>query len=176
MIAKYKLAPADRRVHPLRDSYINVYRVIALIDIPRHGVKAGEVGGYVDHKKVLSQKGDCWIGGEAKVYVQFSEKKKATVFDNAFVTDEAVVYGQGNTEIRIFDDAFVGSKARVLGAAVGGIFRIHGGARLLGNAVATNPMEITGHLSEHASVTKGSVLGDAHVSNHAKIDGSTVLD
>jgi hypothetical protein len=40
-------------------------------------VKIGELGGYIESEKNLSQKGDCWISGRAKIY------DKAKIYDNA---------------------------------------------------------------------------------------------
>ncbi len=60
-----------------------LYRVAALVDIPRHGVKAGDLGGYVESEKSLSHYGDAWVGGDARVF------KNARVKDNALVTDSA---------------------------------------------------------------------------------------
>ena len=43
-------------------------RIRALRDIPRYNVKAGDLGGWVESEKNLSQEGDCWVGGNARVY------------------------------------------------------------------------------------------------------------
>lgn len=68
-----------------------VYRLQALRDIPEHGVKAGDLGGYVSGKKNLSHEGSCWIGGEALVL-----GKQAFVSEDAYVGDDAIVYWQYN--------------------------------------------------------------------------------
>ena len=36
-------------------------RIKALIDIPCHGVKAGDLGGLIQSGKNLSNVGNCWI-------------------------------------------------------------------------------------------------------------------
>lgn len=44
-----------------------LYRIKALRDIDRYGVKAGDLGGFVESESNLSKKGDCWIKHEAMV-------------------------------------------------------------------------------------------------------------
>ena len=49
---KYELIP----------SYLHgLHRIKALIDIPRHNVKIGDIGGYVSYEHNLSHEGDCWV-------------------------------------------------------------------------------------------------------------------
>ena len=43
-------------------------RIRALRDLPRFGVKAGELGGFVEVENNLSQDGDAWVFGNANVY------------------------------------------------------------------------------------------------------------
>ena len=42
-------------------------RVRALRDIPQHGVKAGDVGGWLQSESNLAQEGDSWVFGNAQV-------------------------------------------------------------------------------------------------------------
>ena len=56
-----------------------LHRIRALRDIPRFGVKAGELGGFVEEENNLSQDGKAWV------------------FDNAEVSGNAKVYG--NAEV-----------------------------------------------------------------------------
>jgi hypothetical protein len=50
-----------------RDPDTGLYRIRALRDIPLYGVKAGDLGGFVESEKNLSQDGDAWISGNALV-------------------------------------------------------------------------------------------------------------
>jgi len=45
-----------------------LYRIRALRDIPRHNVKAGDLGGFIESEVNLSQEGDCWVGDNAYVF------------------------------------------------------------------------------------------------------------
>ena len=45
---------------------VQLFRIKALISFK--GVKKGDVGGYVESEKNLSQHGNAWVYGDAKVY------------------------------------------------------------------------------------------------------------
>ena len=64
-----------------------LHRIRALIDIPEHDVKAGDLGGWIEAEKNLSQNGAAWVTGEALV------TGWARVMDSAWVTDSARVTG-----------------------------------------------------------------------------------
>lgn len=96
---------------------ITVHRIRALIDIPRHGVKAGDLGGYVEDESNLSQDGDCWITGSAKVY------EGAKVVGNAIVRDKYNIYG---------------------GAVIGGDIDLHGKGYIFGNVKLGGEMYVSG--------------------------------
>ena len=86
-------------------------RIKALVAIPLHNVKIGDLGGYLESEKNLSHEGDCWVGDKAHVY------------DDAQVLVDAIVFG----------NARVYGNARVLGTAgVYGKTRIHGDEHVLG--------------------------------------------
>ena len=61
-------------------------RIRALRDIPRCGVKEGDLGGWVESEGNLTQEGDCWVSDDAQVF------GIAMVFDNARVFDNAMVF------------------------------------------------------------------------------------
>lgn len=74
---------------------ITCYRIRALRDIPQRGVKAGDLGGYVEGEHNLDQNDDSWVYGNARVY------GKARVYGNARVYDDSWVSGKA----RVYDDA-----------------------------------------------------------------------
>ena len=85
----------------LKDEFIDfdgrkLYRIKALKDF--RNVKAAEAGGYIESEQNLSQEGDAWVYGNARVY------GNAQVYGDAWVTGNARVYG----------DAWVSGDARVL--------------------------------------------------------------
>lgn len=62
---------------------ITLHRVKALKDFD--DVKKGELGGYVESERNLSQAGNCWVYGNARVY------GNAWVYDNAKVCGDAMI-------------------------------------------------------------------------------------
>lgn len=107
---KYKLIRIGKRTpRGKTNAYFThkAYQLQALRDIPEHGVKAGDFGGFVTQKNTLSHEGSCWVGPEA----------------------EALGY------IFIQDDAYVGDTASLrTGGGVHAI-RMHGKSRVTGNAI-----------------------------------------
>ena len=65
MNKKYKLGESK---HFGGNINTTLYRVIALTDIPRYGVHAGDVGGWIQDESCLSQEGDKWIDKESKIW------------------------------------------------------------------------------------------------------------
>lgn len=61
---------------------VTLHRIQALKDFGN--VDAGELGGWVESEKNLSQFGDCWIAMEAKAY------GGAEIGDNAILTRKAI--------------------------------------------------------------------------------------
>ena len=106
-----------------------LHRIRALRDIPRFGVKAGELGGFVEGENNLSQdawvSGDAEVSGYAKVYGNAKVYGDARVSGNAAVSGYAEVYGNA----RVYGDAWVYGKAWVYGNA-----EIYGDAEVSGYA------------------------------------------
>ena len=44
-----------------------LHRIRALVDIPRAGVRAGDLGGWVESESCLAHSGDAWVSGDARV-------------------------------------------------------------------------------------------------------------
>ena len=86
---KYRLTEETTKVgnRPL-------YRIQALRDFGN--VKEGDIGGYIESEKNLSQDGNAWVSGDARVY------------GNAWVSGNACVYGNarvyGNADIKTTGD------------------------------------------------------------------------
>jgi hypothetical protein len=57
-----------------------LHQIEALIDIPSIGVRKGDRGGYIEKEANLSQEGNAWVYGDARVY------------DNAWVCGDALVH------------------------------------------------------------------------------------
>ena len=99
-----------------------LYGIKALIDIPGRGVKAGDLGGYIQSENNLSQNGDCWVDGNGSVFDngRVIGNGKVTdngwvagygrVTDNGLVTDNGCVAGYG----RVFGDAMIKKPSDIL--------------------------------------------------------------
>ena len=61
---KYELT---EETNTLADGTV-LHRIRALRDIPMHGVKYGDLGGFVERENNLSHDGDAWVCGNAYVY------------------------------------------------------------------------------------------------------------
>ena len=82
-------------------------------------ISKGELGGYIQSEQCLSQSGDAWVYGNARV------SGNAWVCDNARVSGNAWVYG----DAQVYGNARVSGNARVYGIA-----RVSGNARVSGDA------------------------------------------
>ena len=117
-----------------------LFQIRALVDLC-NGVKAGELGGYIEKEENLSQSDNAWVGGNARV------TGDACVTDNAYVTDNAWVGGNA----LVTGDAYVTDNARVSGnALVGGNAYVTDNANINSNA---DLLQITGLGSVHRATT-----------------------
>lgn len=88
---KYTLLPKKRvRIENMHRSR-RLYQIQALRDIPRHGIKAGDLGGYVERRNILSQSDDCWIK-EGSVVTR-DRYNPAYVLGNALIDGQYVIHG-----------------------------------------------------------------------------------
>ena len=80
---KYELTENVKEVYGRR-----LFQIKALKDFS--GVKAGELGGWIEKEENLSQDGDAWVYGDAEVY------GNAEVYGDAEVCSDAVVCADGD--------------------------------------------------------------------------------
>lgn len=134
-----------------------LYRIRALIDIKEHGVKKGDLGGWIENEENLSHDGAAWVGGLAVVC------DAAQVCDGALVSDSALVYGAA----RVSGSAQVCGGAQVSGAAVVcETARVGGAALVSGSAIVGGSARVGG-----AAVVRGLALvgGSARISSSAQL-------
>ena len=170
-----------------------LYRIRALRDIPSLAVEKGDMGGYVEGTDNLSQDGDCWIGGTARVYGRARVMRNAVVANNAVVRgsavvgDNAKVVGDATVEGRaeIMSDAYVYGHAHIVGdatvcdsAIVCGNARIGGGATIRGRCSVSGSAVVTDRagVTHDATVTdNATVCGTAYVQGHSFVGGNAVV-
>lgn len=88
------------------------YRIRAIVDIPRFGVKKGDLGGYVEGYHNL--KDGAWVGGDAVIRGQAEIGGRAFVFGKATVTDHAMIRGKS----MIFEQAHIGGHVQIGGSSI----------------------------------------------------------
>lgn len=151
MRQKYEL------VKPSTDCGVGrLWQVRALVDIPRYGVKAGDLGGFVENKDNLDQEGDCWIADTATVTRRATVVGDALVWGDAYVSDGACISGEAQVfgNAKIFDVARIGGKAKVFGqATVRGNASVLGDAKIHGNAWVRGFTRVT----ENADIFRGDM-------------------
>ena len=154
------------------DLFYTLHRIKALVDIPRHGVKAGDIGGYVADKRILSHDGDCWIGDHAIVWGNTKVK------ENALISYESTVFG-GSKDLKLIvsGNAKIGGHALVqtvdgFSAQDYSFSFITEDAHISGNAVVQNVLSVSGS----SQIYDNAKVKDAHyIDGEAKIYGDTFL-
>ena len=139
---KYELIPSDIE---------GLFRIKALKDF--NNVKKGDIGGYIQSEKNLSQYDDCWIYDDAVV------RDNAKVCHNAQIYDEVIVMGNAEVcdNVQIYDNAFVIGNAQVCD-----------NAQVCGKAIVCDNARIRGHaVVQHDAVVRGNaqIWGDAIISS-----------
>lgn len=70
-----------------------LFRIKALVDIESCGVKACDLGGFIEKEDNLSHEGNAWVYGNAQVYGNASISDDALVSGNASISGDACVNG-----------------------------------------------------------------------------------
>ena len=148
-----------------------LWQIQALRDIPRHCVKAGDVGGYIEKESNLSQYGDAWVSGNACVSGDARVSGSACVSDNALVSGNAWVCGNARVygNARVSGSACVSDNARVSGnACVSDNALVSGNAWVYGNAWVSSSARVSGSARVYG---RARVSGNAWVSGDAWVGG-----
>ena len=104
-----------------------LYQIKALKDFG--GIKAGDLGGYIEKEENLSHDGRAWIYNSALVY------DNARISGDAKVCNNAKVYGNA----QIYDDSEIFDNAQVYGNS-----EIYGNTQTCGNASVRGDADICG--------------------------------
>lgn len=171
----------NKKYELLKDDFIEIlgrklYRIRALKNFGK--VLAGELGGYIESEKNLSQEGNAWVYDDARIC------DDAIVCDNAIVMNNAWVYGNAKVSDHavVRNDAIVYNYAQILGNAqlcersyVFDNAIVCDNAHMYGDSRACNNAQISGHatISSHAWVYgDAKVFGSAQLSGHASVSGN----
>lgn len=162
---KYKLGKKEFATR-VDGVVIAVRRVIALRDIPLHGVKSGDVGGYIESKANLEQDGDAWVGGNAFV------SGRSRIRHNALATDDAIIHSNASGLFQ-----WVGGNAVVKDFAIvrGTTFVIQGNVIIQDNARLTDSNASNNVIvKDRAEVVKSSLNHNAVIKDDASIESLKV--
>ncbi|MDK4497888.1 hypothetical protein MVQ25_07795 [Fusobacterium necrophorum] len=115
MSKKYKFTGEEKTIRVGKENReITVKRIIALTDF--FDVAAGDLGGWIQFKSNLSQKGNCWVYDDSCVC------EGARVFDDSIIDYGAVVCGK----------AKISETAKVSGVKIGGNSVLNGVSKIQG--------------------------------------------
>ena len=128
---------------------VELHRIKALNSFGN--IKKGELGGWIESEKNLSQDGDSWVFDNATVC------DNATVFDNATVCENATVFDNAT----VCENAIVGGNAKV-----GWNATVCENATVRGNATVCENTIVGGNVTVCENAT---VSGNATVGGNAKV-------
>ena len=146
---------ADRKFELISSQEMGFYQLKAIREIPFHGIRQGDLGGFVHGEFNLAHDGDAWIFGNAIVKDSARIEGDAAVYgiveESARVEGNSIVYGIVGDAAQIRGNAIVygvvGGQSQVFDdAIVYGI--VEGNARVFGNAV------VAGIVKGNASVNE----------------------
>ena len=132
---KYELTSETKVINGLE-----LHRIKAIESFGSVG--KGDLGGWIESEKNLSQRGDAWVCRHAIVY------DNARVYDNAMISGNAVVSGT----VVVSENATVCENATVRGNAT-----VDGNARISGNAWVYDNAKVGGN----AEVSGNAVVGES---------------
>lgn len=161
-----------------------LYRIRALVDIPRHNIRVGDLGGFIESEKNLSHKGSCWVGGNAHVVGESEVKDDALVTDNASVRNGIISKRAQIRERAFVMDAHVSGNACVYGKAAICSFMPHifitevtDDSQVYGEDTKVFDSKVTDRAKVYgcATVSGGAHIRDnSEVFDHANVNGSVI--
>ena len=120
-------------------------------------VKKGDLGGWVESEKNLSQDDNCWVYDNAKVYGD------ARIWDNAKVRENACVYDSAH----LHGDSCIRVDAEVYEyAAIYDLAKVAGTVKVYGNATVSEVANICGNAEIYGYAT---ICGDTHLDGKCNI-------
>jgi carbonic anhydrase/acetyltransferase-like protein (isoleucine patch superfamily) len=155
---------------------VTLYQIKAQKDFG--SVKKGELGGWIEKERNLSQDGSCWVCGNAQVCGDALVCGNAQVCGDALVHGDAQVHGNALVcgDALVHGDALVYGNAQVFGdALVYGNAQVCGNARVCGNAQVYGNAQVFGNarLNAKSRFTKGHFIGGDDSGKITKITEQT---
>lgn len=178
---------------------VTLYRIRATRDIKDHGVKKGDLGGWIEKEENMPGF-NSWIADEAKVYGNSQIKRNALISGNAEVRGISIIDENAkvceNAQVyhsaKVYGNAIISGEAKVKESAiVRGNAKVYGKSNVDDNALIDDNAEIFGNawiygyskikkdakVFEDAEVKELSlVYGNAKVSGLSKLSGCCVVN
>lgn len=157
-------------------AYISRYTVLkrirALIDIPRHNVKAGDLGGWIQKVSNLPHNNEAWVAEDAKVYGDAVIEDESLISGKADVSGKSHVFG----ESRILENAKLKENVTVINSEVQGMCLIKGYAtvkksKIYGTTCIKDNVFVD---DSHVDMFLSDILNQAHIVG-TSIFGSELL-
>ena len=125
-------------------------RIEALKDFA--DVKKGDKGGYIETEDNLSQEGNCWVYGNAKVL------DLSRVYENAIIKGQATIYGSAE----VGGNVVITDNAKIYDNAI-----IHGYSKVYDKAMVRYNANVKDNANVHDSVDvhDAVICGDADISS-----------
>ena len=120
----------------LSEDGLVLHQIKSLVDIYYHGVRKGDLGGFIEKEENLSHDGDAWVAGNAVVFGDARVSENACVSQNACVSNNASIYG----DAFIGDDAWISGSVHVCGRSV-----VCGNAHVSGNVCISGTSVLSGN-------------------------------
>ena len=138
-------------------------------------IQKGELGGWIESERNLSQEGEAFVYEQSKVYGNARVEGNAEVRGNAEISGNAEVYGNANVydDARVYGDARVSDRAWIQDNA-----QISGRAHIDGQAVVRGEAKVhdNAQVYEKARIYDNAVIsGSALVYGEAEIYGSALV-
>lgn len=133
--------------------YVKLKRIRAIMDIPEHGVKAGDVGGWIQKVGNLSRFGTCWVKDDAVVY------GNAKVLDSSLIEGNAQVFGSSEIHgsSQISGDADISDKTIVKNSQIGGKAVVCGDVSIQ-DSIIMDDVSIVAKFSKKINVENSKIL------------------
>ena len=162
MEKKYEITD---ETHPV---YQKCRRIRALIDIPEIGVKAGDLGGFVESEENLSQTGNCWIFDSA------------IAMDNAWVMDNSQMYGDSQIwdNAKMHGDSQIWDNAKMHGdSQMWGSSRMSGNSKMRGNSQMFDDSWMSGNSQmwdDSQMHGDSQMCGNSEMRGNSKLTGTAI--
>lgn len=143
-----------------------LYRIKALKSFD--DVKEGDLGGYIESKKNLSQDGHAWVYGFGKIHDNAIVYENGKVKDNAQIHDNSQVYGNAivDSEAHLHDNSQVYGNGEVHGTSkIYDNVQIYDNGRVYGDSFIHGDIQIYGE----AEISDRTIKYDTHRCGYEEI-------